>query len=251
MATEMGYTQDFRKTVRYELMLGREASDAIRTRPLGFLPIGCLERHGDHLPMGLDVIKAHGVCCLAARTLGGVVFPPHFYGGIHEMTPDMIRKYTGEWGNIYTDSTAEQHLLDIIRQLEIAGIKVLVLYTGHYPVCQCDMVKRLAADLNRGDGIRVIPFAERFILDGDHAGVHETSLMLYLDRSLVDMSRIAERNYQDHHWNDGNTPEKASVKMGEEEAKAVIAHLREQIEPLLGGEAGRGGRPRGETEVRD
>ena len=115
----MTHNSDYRRNVRYELMLGREATDAIAKYPVGYLPIGCLERHGDHLPMGLDVIKAHGVCCLLAQVLGGVVFPPHFYSGIHRMTPQQIQKATGQWGNVYTDATAEAHIEDIIRQLQI------------------------------------------------------------------------------------------------------------------------------------
>src|SRR5512136_380379 len=92
--------------VQYELMMGREGPARIRSCPIGYLPIGCLERHGDHLPMGLDVIKAHGICCEAARALGGVVFPPHYYAGIHRMDEAELAKRTREWGNLYTDATA-------------------------------------------------------------------------------------------------------------------------------------------------
>ena len=65
-----------RKVVQYELMLGREATKGGHASPVGYLPIGCMERHGDHLPMGFDVIKAHKICCLTAQVIGGVVFPP-------------------------------------------------------------------------------------------------------------------------------------------------------------------------------
>jgi len=220
---------NFRKQVRYELMLGREATEAIAECPVGFLPVGCLERHGDHLPMGLDVIKAHRACCVAAQALGGVVFPPHFYSGVHAMTDEQIRHFTGDWGNVYTDATAEEHLVDVIRQIRIAGIKVLVLYTGHYAVSQGEMVARIG-DLFAAEGdFGVIPFSELMILKGDHAGVSETSLMLYLDRPLVDMTRIGEVNYQDHGWSDDVTPEKASTEQGESEMERIVAHLEAEI----------------------
>lgn len=221
--------RDFRKNVRYELMLGREAREAIQARPLGFLPIGCLERHGDHLPMGLDVIKAHGICCEVARVAGGVVFPAHFYAGIHGMTPEQLRTYTGEWGNIYTDATAEASIIDLIRQIEVAGIRVLVLYSGHYPGCQREMIVRIAETVNHDARVRVIPFSEPFVLTGDHAGVSETSLMLYVDRALVDMTRISERNYKDHGWTEANSPENASVARGESEMQTIIEHLMGEI----------------------
>ena len=39
---------DYTKEIRYEYMKGRDAIAAIRSCPVGYLPIGCLERHGDH-----------------------------------------------------------------------------------------------------------------------------------------------------------------------------------------------------------
>jgi creatinine amidohydrolase len=218
-----------RKNVRYELMMGREATEAVAACPIGYLPIGCLERHGDHLPMGLDVIKAHGVCCEAAKALGGVVFPPHYYAGIHGFTEEQNSYYTREWGNLYTDASAMANLVDIIQQIRTVGINTIVLYTGHYPGSQVDMVKEVAAKFGPETGIRVIPFCERFVICGDHAGISETSLMLYLDNSLTDMTRIGDVNYADHGWTDENTPEKATCRQGEEEVAKVIEYLREEL----------------------
>jgi len=219
--------------VRYELMHGRDAMAAIARMPVGYLPIGCLERHGDHLPMGLDIIKAHGICCQAAREIGGVVFPPHFYSGIHGMNAQEIAHYTGEWGNIYTDASSERHLLDIIAQLGIAGIKVLVLYSGHYPQCQLDMIERIAEETNRQGHMRVIPISDCYVVSGDHAGVSETSIMLYLDSAEVDMARIGPENYQDHHWRETNSPEQATRERGEAEVTRVIEALRAKIHAAL------------------
>ena len=221
------------KQVRYEFMRGREAVAAIKACPVGYLPIGCLERHGDHLPMGLDVIKAYGVCCLVAQVAGGVVFPPHHYGGIHRMTEEQLDRVTGQWGNIYTDRTATDHLIDILEQLARAGIRVLVLYTGHYPACQVDMLREIAHHFARGTTLRVIPFAENMILDGDHAGASETSFMLYLDKSLVNMTAIQQVNYQDHGWGGPKDPMNASVALGEESVHRVISHLKAEIEKAL------------------
>ncbi|MBT4814442.1 MAG: creatininase family protein, partial [Lentisphaerae bacterium] len=81
--------------------------------------------------------------------------------------------------------------------------------------------------------LTVIPFCERMILAGDHAGISETSFMLYLERGLVDMTRIGKANYQDHGWQDHNTPEKATAAQGEAEAAQVVAHLRGQITTAL------------------
>lgn len=229
----MALKADYRKTVEYELMLGREATEAVSRYPVGYLPIGCLERHGDHLPMGLDIIKAHKICCVVAQAIGGVVFPPHYYAGIHRLTREQIARSTGQWGNIYTDDTAKANLVDIINQIEILGIRVLVLYSGHYPQCQVDMIQGIAADFCEHSSITVIPFSESLIMQGDHAGISETSLMLYLERGLVDMTRISAVNYQDHGWSDANSPEKATCAKGENDVRQIITHLEGLIREAL------------------
>ena len=226
---------DFTKRVQYELMLGREAMEAIERCPVGYLPVGCLERHGDHLPMGLDVIKAHKICCLVARAIGGVVFPPHYYSGIHQMPPEQLEKFTGEWGNLYTDRTAADHLADLVAQIAMTGIRVLPLYSGHYPACQLDMIEEVAGRFGEGSGIAVVPCSELGMLaEGDHAGLCETSLMLYLDRAVVDMTRIGERNYQEHGWSEANSPEKASNAKGEADVHRIIDYLEAEIGRHLG-----------------
>lgn len=229
----MKYKINYTARVRYELMFGIEASEKIREHPLAYLPIGCLERHGDHLPMGLDTIKAHGVCVIAAQALGGVVFPPHHYAGIHMMTKEQITHSTGEWGNIYADSTTETNLTDIIKQLEIAGIKVLVLYSGHHPGCQTEMMKRIADNFNTKNGIKIIPFSENIAMKGDHAGMSETSFMLYLDKSLVNMAAIKERNYKEHGWSGEHIPENASVSTGEQRMELILDYLDGEIRKYI------------------
>jgi len=183
--------------------------------------------------MGLDVIKAHQICCKVAKAIGGIVFPPHYYAGIHKMSDEQIAKYTGEWGNIYTDSSAKDSLSEIINHIAIAGIKVLVLYSGHYPQCQIEMIQEIGADFADHASITVIPFCECMIMPGDHAGISETSFMLYLDKELVDLTRISDINYQDHGWHDDNSPEKASPDKGEEDVAQVINHLKCEIEKVL------------------
>jgi creatinine amidohydrolase len=223
--------------VQFELMRGRAAMAAIEACPVGYLPIGCLERHGDHLPMGLDAMKAHGVCCLVAQAIGGVVFPAHHYTGIHKMNEEKTAKFTGEWGDLFTDRSAESHLVDIITQLGIMGIEVLVLYSGHYPVCQVEMIESIAKQFEEHPTLTVIPFAERMILDGDHAGVSETSFMLYLDRAQVDMTGIGEENYRDHGWKGEKDPKLASGASGargEGEVEAVVEYLRERVGEVRG-----------------
>ena len=48
------------------------------------VPIGVLEKHGPHLPLGTDVIRAHAICERAAQKEYCVVFPDFYVGQIFE-----------------------------------------------------------------------------------------------------------------------------------------------------------------------
>ena len=66
--------------VRAELLAPHEIDSRLAERSLVYVPVGSLEYHQEHLPIGLDALNAHGVCLAAAEAHGGVVLPPLFYG---------------------------------------------------------------------------------------------------------------------------------------------------------------------------
>src|SRR5256885_16572734 len=68
------------RTVEYELMRPAEIAQARARLPLAFIPIGPLEWHGPHLPMGMDGLHAHTVAMEVARRVGGVVLPTYYLG---------------------------------------------------------------------------------------------------------------------------------------------------------------------------
>lgn len=48
------------------------------------LPMGVLERHGEHLPFGTDALVVHKIAVEAAKIEPCVVFPMFYFGQIHE-----------------------------------------------------------------------------------------------------------------------------------------------------------------------
>ena len=48
------------------------------------LPIGCIERHGDHLPLGQDTLMTSELARRVAAIEPVVVFPSLWTGQIHE-----------------------------------------------------------------------------------------------------------------------------------------------------------------------
>lgn len=70
--------------VRWEHLTPPEFEKLAREETLCIVPIGSLERHGEHLPFGTDALVAHEICCRAAAMEPCVVFPPYWFGQVHE-----------------------------------------------------------------------------------------------------------------------------------------------------------------------
>ena len=66
--------------VLYEELLPAEFSQRIREMPIAYLPLGTLEWHGPHMPLGADGIQAKGLFIRLAEIVGGVVLPMLFMG---------------------------------------------------------------------------------------------------------------------------------------------------------------------------
>ena len=72
------------KQVRWEHLTPPDFEKMAKEEKLCILPIGSLERHGEHMPFGTDALIAHEVSCRAASMEPCVVFPPYWFGQVHE-----------------------------------------------------------------------------------------------------------------------------------------------------------------------
>lgn len=178
------------REVRAELMSPAELDSAIAGFPLAYLPLGSLEFHGPHLPVGLDALTAQGVCLGAARITGGIVLPPLFQGigGEHSQYPWTIM--------MNSDAEIRSLLAHTLGRLESFGVRGAVLFTGHFAGEQLGMIEDLAQEWNAGigrtlhviaTGVNRCPSAP---LAPDHAGVFETSLLQALHPELVHLDRL-------------------------------------------------------------
>ena len=55
-----------------------------KSQGLCLLPIGVIEKHGDHLPLGQDTLFIHKLCSEATKIEEAVVFPFYFFGQVNE-----------------------------------------------------------------------------------------------------------------------------------------------------------------------
>lgn len=225
--------------LRYEYLFGDELQNLIAQKPLAWVPLGILEKHGAHLPWGLDALKAHGVCLHMAQRIGGVVLPANHLAGVHEPwvpDPDEERKLQAEVGDFYLrPETFRMLLQDMIRGLSNIGFRMIVLYSGHYPDWQVTIVNDEARCATDAGTATVIGFDElAFFKDGDHAGKWETSLYMALGgRPRMDKIEDAQANRWGF-WHDANPPTTASKAFGEQALTEMESHFRQVVEQIPG-----------------
>jgi len=175
--------------VRAEYLAPAELDAALEASSVAYLPLGSLEFHGPHLPIGLDALNAHGLCVAAAQKTGGIVLPCLYQGigGGHTEYPWTIM--------MPTEQTVRSTLSETLRRLELFGVHTAVIFTGHFADQQLAMVDSLTAEWNRevralkviGTGVNR---CESATLPSDHAGVFETSLLYSLLPDLVHIERL-------------------------------------------------------------
>ncbi len=172
---------------RFELLLPWQLRDMLAATPIAYIPLGTFEWHCEHLPIGLDALTAHGLCLRTAAKTGGVVLPALHYGtgGGHGEYPFTIM--------MPKPDEIEAQLSFTISKLKSFGFKKIIIFSGHFPDAQLDMIDRLAARhshpefnvvataVNRIEGLEISP---------DHAGVFETTLLYALHPDLVQIDRL-------------------------------------------------------------
>jgi len=205
------------KKVRYEEMMPHEVVKAREEKPVAYLPIGGIEWHGEHNPLGLDTVKAHALCMKAAQKGGGLAMPALFWGEsresqLLEFDYNVEGKVTdkmhlpkenfapGYMGGVTPEQEHafyEQLLTHIYYQLKSLGFRVIFVLCGHYPL-KGFAVKTANEFMERNPemkvyaGIEADPVRDIYPNGGDHAGRWETSIMYTLRPELVDVSVLGD-----------------------------------------------------------
>lgn len=171
--------------------------------PIAYLPLGTLEWHGEHLPLGSDGLQAAGFFELLARRAGGIVLPMLFLGpdgtavkdghtyygmdiyGHPEGAPEQL-----DGSAYWVDGGLFHSILEaILLQLRRAGFRIVVAH-GHGPSTGQfrDNIPRWKEEFS----MELFVCWRRDESDGygiqtDHGAANETSLMMALHPDLVHM----------------------------------------------------------------
>jgi creatinine amidohydrolase len=173
-----------------------EIDAVLRDHPIVYLPLGTLEFHGSHLPIGLDALNAHGVCLEAARRSGGIVLPPVYqgFGGGHGHYPWTVMMAEGNGIRAHLEST--------IGRLEDFGVKVAVIFSGHFATEQVELINDIAVAWNSAGAHSLVVVAAAVDqlpdspLQPDHAGEFESTLLAGIAPELVHLEKLPPVNQE-------------------------------------------------------
>jgi len=230
--------------VRFDELLPHEFRTRLAQRPIAYLPLGTLEWHGEHLPLGADAIQSEGLMVECARRFGGIVMPPIHLG------PDRARP-AEDGGTLvgmdYAQSTTPARQLDgscywvplglhlqivdaILAQLKRAGFQA-VFADGHGP-SRSSWVENLAERQARF-GLKLFgvtrEIGRQWKSQMDHAARNETSLMMYLRPSLVDLSRLPDSRDVWPQGVGGADPRDATAAYGKECFETSVELVRKMF----------------------
>jgi creatinine amidohydrolase len=200
--------------VEFERMSPEEVVAARKRGEVVFLPVGPLEWHGPHLPLGTDGLAPHHTAVLAARETGGVVLPPMFIGtdslrppgrepqglaalGINEDVRVLGMDLPGfPVKSLYYHETVLGAVIRETVRLLKREWALIVLVNGHGGPNHRRMLERIAQE-ETGPSNEVlytpssVPDSR---LDPGHADRTEASRMMALERDLVRVDRLPARD---------------------------------------------------------
>jgi creatinine amidohydrolase len=166
------------------------------------IPLGIIEKHGPHLPLGTDLFEAREAATAAAKKEYAVVFPPYYAGQIFE-----ARHQPGTIA--YSNELMWKMLEETCSELSRNGLKKIVLVNGHggstnflQYFCQSqlasgkDYVVVLFQEDTNPDYSKEIESLKKAKLDG-HAGEEETAMMSYIRPDLIDVQAITSQSGAD------------------------------------------------------
>lgn len=233
--------------VHYFELLPHEFRARMAQRPIGYLPLGTLEWHGEQCALGSDALISHGLFERAAQTLGGIVLPPIFLGPDRASpqsdgsllqgmdTADVTTPHRQLDGSCYwiPKGVFFQICESILAQAVRTGFKCIVA-DGHGP--SRSAWGEQADEWEIRFSLKLVSVARdlhsQWQSQTDHAAKNETSLMMALHPDLVDLSQLDQDRAVWPQGVGGEDPRDSSVDHGEACLKASLEALRVHLEHI-------------------
>ncbi|HSO27963.1 MAG TPA: creatininase family protein [Anaerolineales bacterium] len=197
-----------KRTVQLELLRPEEIIAERERCPVIYVPLGPLEWHSLHLPIGTDPLNAQAVARAAALQTGGVVFPTLFWGTERERPPEKLRNlgldesdyvvgmdFPGiSVSSLYAREEVFGILIkEVLDQLAQLDYPLVVLVNGHGAKNHIEVLRRLSREFTARTSQRVLlTFAlpKAALGVAGHAEAVETSVILHAYPDSVDLDAL-------------------------------------------------------------
>ena len=188
------FAQEESKPLVLQEMTWTDVKDYLQSCDMVIIPLGSTEQHGPHLPLGTDYFEAMGMSKLISAQTGVVVAPVLLagYSVYHSGFPGTLS---------LKPETMEQVLFETVEMLMRYGFRRFMFfnYHGGNNISQQKVIQRInhtteavAVAIGVGSPIQKGRYEGEEEIRDEHAGIGETSLMLYLKPELVKMERAVK-----------------------------------------------------------
>ena len=192
---------------KWENLTAYNFEEAVKSSDgLCIIPLGVIEKHGPHLPLGTDMFQAIKVAELASEIEPVVIFPPYYMTMIHVAKPQP--------GTIAMDTDLVMDILEnVCDEIHRNGFKKILLLNGHggngvflrkfvssmmierehdYNIYLADLEHYWSKALNDEKYLAV-----KEDTSGGHGGEAETSMIMAINEDLVLMDELDK--HEDTH----------------------------------------------------
>ena len=215
-----------------------EIAAALAADPRMIVPVGTLEQHGPHLPLGCDTIIVERIADALSATFGVLRAPTVEYG----VNPPTDRLVPGTAS--IRKKTLHRLLNDLVATWETSGVDEFILLTAHHYDPHQEALATVITTRARLRVVDVFGVQVRDLLEGQSEAMHgdevDTSLLLHLAPELVRMeaaedymvSREGLRRYR-RGWL--KVPTKSAGSLGRpslataEKGRLIYEHILQKI----------------------
>ncbi|MDF1513727.1 MAG: creatininase family protein [Anaerolineae bacterium] len=247
--------------VRYHMLRPAQIVGRRTDCPVAYIPIGTIEWHGVHNPLGSDTLQAEGLAIMCAQKGGGLVFPPLYYGesrleALMEANADDRDRIAGKMAlspdNFLperqafsaTEQAINYHklLLHILVEVETLGFELGVIVAGHYPLidhARAAVLQFNQREFSKRHGMLAWAFVDYLLVTdtyenaGDHAAGWETSHMLALHPDTVDLGQLPAKGDKLIGVGGRMPPQDATAEFGHQTFETAAAIVVKEVQHRL------------------
>ena len=180
----------------YEFLRPARMRQVLAETPVVFLPVGCVEYHGPHLPLGVDMLTADNMCHRTAAVTGGVVLPPLWLAsGVLPLPHGIVVDVT----------VLRSAVRPILRQLAEGGFKVIVVFSGHGALDHLHVLReetdRVMDEFPDVNALTTVWNELNAGMEGeihDHGAKVETSYLMEFHPRTVDLTTLEDDPAAEH-----------------------------------------------------